>query len=40
MEKMIIFYDDTKPSCCRCAGRFEELEAGVQDIQEISERTP
>ena len=26
MEKLIIFYDDTKPSCCRCISRFEEYE--------------
>ena len=26
MEKLIIFYDDTKPSCCRCISRFEKYE--------------
>lgn len=26
MEKLIIFYDDTKPSCCRCISRFEGKE--------------
>ena len=26
MEKLIIFYDDTRPSCCRCISRFEGKE--------------
>ena len=26
MEKLILFYDDTKPSCCRCIGSFQEHE--------------
>lgn len=26
MEKLIIFYDDTKASCCRCISRFEQRE--------------
>lgn len=26
MEKLIIFYDDTKAGCCRCVSRFETYE--------------
>ena len=26
MEKLILFYDDTKPSCCRCISSFQKHE--------------
>ena len=32
MEKLIIFYDDTKPSCCRCISRFEKYELSLIHI--------
>lgn len=40
MEKLIIFYDDTKPSCCRCISSFQEHEnVECRKITENLEKT-